>query len=110
MDHYQPDLLYTDGGVPFGNEIGRSLIAHLYNANAARNGGRPEVVYTCKQESNGMWVQDVERGVLQGHQPAPLADGHLDRRLVLQPRVEVPAGEAGSSTCSSTSSARTATC
>jgi len=66
VDHYQPDLLYTDGGVPFANETGRSLIAHLYNASAARHGGRPEVVYTCKQESKGMWVQDVERGVLKG--------------------------------------------
>ena len=35
VDNYQPDLLYTDGGVPFGNEVGRSLIAHLYNADAA---------------------------------------------------------------------------
>jgi alpha-L-fucosidase len=71
VDHYQPDLLYTDGGVPFGNDTGRSLIAHLYNASAARHGGRPEVVYTCKQESNGMWVQDVERGVLKGVSPHP---------------------------------------
>ena len=22
VDNYQPDLLYTDGGVPFGNEVG----------------------------------------------------------------------------------------
>jgi alpha-L-fucosidase len=66
VDHYQPDLLYTDGGVPFGNETGRSLIAHLYNSSAARHGGRPQVVYTCKQDSKGMWVQDVERGVLKG--------------------------------------------
>ena len=21
VDHYHPDLLYTDGGVPFGNEL-----------------------------------------------------------------------------------------
>jgi alpha-L-fucosidase len=66
VDHYQPDLLYTDGAVPFGNQIGRSLIAHLYNTSAARHGGQPQVVYTCKQDSHGMWVQDVERGVLKG--------------------------------------------
>jgi len=66
VDNYQPDLLYTDGGVPFGNEVGRSLIAHLYNANAKRNGGKADVVYTCKQQSNGMWVQDLERGVMPG--------------------------------------------
>lgn len=28
----------------------------------------------------------------EGDQRAPVADGHVDRRLVLQPRVEVPAG------------------
>ena len=28
VDHYQPDLLYTDGGIPFG-EVGRSLVAHF---------------------------------------------------------------------------------
>ena len=72
VDQYQPDLLYTDGGVPFGNEVGRSLVAHLYNSSAKRTGGAPETVYTCKQDSKGgMWIQDVERGVLPGIQPAP---------------------------------------
>jgi alpha-L-fucosidase len=71
VDHYQPDLLYSDGGVPFGNEVGRSMIAHLYNASAARNSGRPDVVYTCKQQSNGMWVEDLERGVMAGVRPYP---------------------------------------
>ena len=35
MDNYHPDLLYSDGGVPFGNEVGLSMIAHLYNSSAA---------------------------------------------------------------------------
>jgi alpha-L-fucosidase len=47
------------------------LIAHLYNADAQRHGGKPEVVYTCKQESKGMWVQDLERGVMAGIRPEP---------------------------------------
>ncbi len=64
VDDYRPDLLYTDGGVPFGNEVGMSLIAHLYNADAARHGGRPEVIYTCKQKSEGRWIEDLERGVM----------------------------------------------
>ncbi len=68
---YHPDLLYTDGGVPFGNEVGRSLIAHLYNANAARHGGQLEVVYTCKQKSEGRWVEDLERGVMPKINPDP---------------------------------------
>lgn len=71
VDTYQPDLLYTDGGVPFGNEVGRSMIAHLYNADAARHNGKPEVVYTCKQESKGMWIDDLERGVMPGIRPTP---------------------------------------
>jgi len=71
VDNYQPDLLYTDGGVPFGNEVGRSMIAHLYNADAGRHDGKVEVVYTCKQQSNGMWVEDLERGVMPGIRPHP---------------------------------------
>lgn len=71
VDGYHPDLLYTDGGVPFGNEVGRSLIAHLYNDNASRHGGTPDVIYTCKQKSEGRWVEDLERGVMPGVNPYP---------------------------------------
>jgi alpha-L-fucosidase len=71
VDNYHPDLLYTDGGVPFGNEVGRSLIAHLYNSDAARHGGKVQVVYTCKQKSEGRWIEDLERGVMPGINPSP---------------------------------------
>ncbi|HTL55914.1 MAG TPA: alpha-L-fucosidase [Candidatus Limnocylindrales bacterium] len=71
VDNYHPDLLYTDGGVPFGNEVGRSLIAHLYNSDAQRHRGGPQVVYTCKQKSEGRWVEDLERGVMPGINPNP---------------------------------------
>ncbi len=71
VDNYQPDLLYTDGGVPFGNDVGRTMIAHLYNQSAARNHGRPTVVYTCKQKSEGRWIEDLERGVMAGINPDP---------------------------------------
>jgi alpha-L-fucosidase len=71
VDDYQPDLLYTDGGVPFGNEVGLSLIAHFYNASAARHGGKVEVVYTCKQKSEGRWVEDLERGIMPKVEPHP---------------------------------------
>jgi alpha-L-fucosidase len=37
VDNYHPDLLYSDGGVPFGNQVGLSMIAHLYNQDAARH-------------------------------------------------------------------------
>ncbi len=71
VDNYHPELLYTDGGVPFGNEVGRSMIAYLYNWDAALHGGRVDVVYTCKQKSEGRWVEDLERGVMPGINPYP---------------------------------------
>ena len=91
VDNYKPDLLYTDGGVPFGNEVGLSQIANLYNVSLARKraelSGRKgaellmirqsqmpatsPAVYTCKQPSNGRWVQDYERGVNAGISPYP---------------------------------------
>jgi alpha-L-fucosidase len=95
VDDYKPDLLYTDGGVPFGNEAGLSQIANLYNLSIERqraaqlrsasavNGAAllmfqpspapaaPQVVYTCKQTSGGRWVQDYERGVNAGISPYP---------------------------------------
>ncbi len=63
VDTYHPDLLYSDSKLPF-DEIGRSMLANFYNGNTAYNHGKLEAVYTCKEPSNGKWVQDVERGVL----------------------------------------------
>ena len=71
VDNYQPDLLYSDGGVAFGNEVGLSQIANLYNVNAAAHHGKTEAVYNCKQISGGRWVQDIERGVNAGISPYP---------------------------------------
>lgn len=70
VDKYKPDLLYSDGGIPFGT-VGESLVAHLYNTSIAVHGGKQEAVYTCKQPSEGRWAQDVERGVLASIQPYP---------------------------------------
>jgi alpha-L-fucosidase len=74
VDRYEPDLLYTDGGIPFGI-VGRSLLAHFYNSNQARK-KQLEAVYTCKDMGSGEFyrqavVQDVERGVLAGINPLP---------------------------------------
>lgn len=74
IDQHEPDLLYSDGGVPFG-AIGRALVAHLYNRSIART-GKLEAVYNHKAlgsgEFNAAWgVQDVERGVLSGIHPLP---------------------------------------
>jgi alpha-L-fucosidase len=62
IDNYHPDLLYSDSGMPF-EDVGRSLIAHYYNQNIASTHGALDVVYTCKQKSEGKWVEDLERGV-----------------------------------------------
>jgi alpha-L-fucosidase len=69
IDDYRPDLLYTDGGLPFDN-VGRSMIAHYYNRDAET--AKPKgVVYTCKQSSEGRWVQDYERGSADGIREYP---------------------------------------
>ena len=75
VDHYQPDLLYTDGGIPF-EQVGLNLVAHYYNANEAAHGGKLEAVYTHKDMGTGIFIreagaQDVERGVMPGINPLP---------------------------------------
>ncbi|MBI5705655.1 MAG: alpha-L-fucosidase [Armatimonadetes bacterium] len=64
IDNYHPDLLYSDGAVPFGNEVGLSMIAHFYNT-------VPNGVYNCKQKSEGRWVEDLERGNMAKIDPHP---------------------------------------
>jgi len=71
VTQYEPDLLYTDGGVPFG-DYGLALVAHHYNTSARRHGGKVEAVYTGKNRSDaaaGMCVLDVERGVVDSIWP-----------------------------------------
>ena len=74
IDSYQPDLLYSDGGLPFGT-VGRTLLAHFYNSSLAR-GGKLDAVYNSKDFGSGEFhkewgVQDVERGVMNGINPLP---------------------------------------
>ena len=74
IDSYEPDLLYSDGGMPFG-VVGRSLVAHYFNSSVAKH-GRVETVYNCKALGSGEFypeacVQDVERGVMSGINPLP---------------------------------------
>jgi alpha-L-fucosidase len=89
VDGYHPDLLYTDGGVPFGNEVGRSLIAHYYNT--GRHGRNVNVVYTCKQRSEGRWIEDLERGVMARINPDPwqtdtsIGDWYYNRNWKFRP-------------------------
>lgn len=67
IDKYQPDLLYSDGGVPF-DEAGLKIIAHLYNTSAARHGGVNQAVYNQKDTTPNVYtvgVLDIERGQLE---------------------------------------------
>jgi alpha-L-fucosidase len=70
VDDYHPDLLYSDGGVAFGNVVGLSQIANFYNDNLQHN-GKLTAIYNCKQTSSGRWVQDLERGLTGGIDPHP---------------------------------------
>ncbi len=89
VDRYHPDLLYSDGAVPFGNEVGLSQIANLYNVSLASNNRL--AVYNCKQPSDGRWVQDYERGVNGGINPSPwqtdtsIGDWFYNRHWKYQP-------------------------
>jgi len=65
IDKYHPDLLYTDGHLPF-EEYGLKMVAHLYNVSAQLHGGATEAIYTSKLASDcavGTCVLDHERGV-----------------------------------------------
>ncbi len=68
IDKYQPDLLYTDGHLPF-EEYGLKMVSHLYNVSAQLHGGATEAIYTSKLASDcavGTCVLDHERGVADG--------------------------------------------
>ena len=51
VNQHQPDLLYSDGQIPFGN-WGLNLVAHFYNQILKTHGGAMEGVYTSKRESD----------------------------------------------------------
>jgi alpha-L-fucosidase len=73
VDNYQPDLLYTDGALPF-EEYGLNLVSHLYNESAKRHGGKVEAVYNSKRKWDcleGTCVLDFERGLADAIQPNP---------------------------------------
>jgi alpha-L-fucosidase len=97
IDSYQPDLLYSDGPLPYPDEVGHSLLSHFYNANAKWHGGKLEAVYNCKQESRGRWVQDLERGVMGEIRAEPwqtdtcVGGWYYDERLLLRHQYKSPA-------------------
>lgn len=71
VDLYQPDLLYSDGGVPF-EDWGLQLIAHLYNTSARLNNGQNEAVYNQKDRDPQVFrvgVLDIECSQLPDAMP-----------------------------------------
>jgi alpha-L-fucosidase len=89
IDQHEPDLLYTDGHLPF-EEYGYSVVSHLYNVSARRAGGATEAVYFSKRDrdsEDGLCVLDRERGVLDEIRPQPwqtdtcLGDWHYKRGI-----------------------------
>lgn len=81
IDKFQPDLLYSDGEVPF-HEIGYAIVAHLYNTSAASNNGNNQAVYNFKQHGahnktpgiTKIGVLDIERGLSADPLPEPWQD------------------------------------
>lgn len=76
LDQHKPDLFYFDGGIPFG-ETGRKVISYYYNTNMNNHDGNLEAVMCIKNYGNirryqgdpmrnGVAVEDVERGQLEG--------------------------------------------
>jgi alpha-L-fucosidase len=71
IDLYHPDLLYSDGGVPFG-AYGLNAIAHLYNTSSRLHGGVNQAVYNQKDRNEEVYtvgVLDIERSQLPGINP-----------------------------------------
>jgi alpha-L-fucosidase len=68
IDKYQPDLLYTDGHLPF-EDYGLKMVAHLYNVSAQAHGVVNQGIYTSKESTDcaiGTCLLDHERGVSDG--------------------------------------------
>jgi alpha-L-fucosidase len=84
MDLYEPDLLYSDGGLPFGERehsnpqdddyrYGLDAVAHLYNT-SIRKHGENIAVYNQKDsrpEIAQVGILDIEKSQLPGIHPNP---------------------------------------
>ena len=80
IDLYQPELLYTDGALPFGEHTGNpdysrglEAVAYLYNASIRAN-GENRAVYTQKERRPEIYrvgVLDIEKSQLPGVAPEP---------------------------------------
>jgi alpha-L-fucosidase len=74
LDQHQPDLLYTDGGIEFG-EYGLGTVAELYNVGPYSYQHKSEAIYFSKTPTDcpdgASCVIDHERSVLNEIDPHP---------------------------------------
>jgi alpha-L-fucosidase len=73
IDQHQPDLLYTDGAIPF-EEYGLGTVAEIYNAAGVNIRNQTEGVYFSKSRQDsatGICILDRERGVSSEISPTP---------------------------------------
>ena len=71
VDTYHPDLLYSDAPFNWKN-VSYSMLANLYNGNISHNGGKLQAIYNAKDgDSQGMYVEDLERSVKDFGNPIP---------------------------------------
>jgi len=78
VDQHHPDLLYFDGGVPFG-QVGLDMVAYYYNQNMLWHDGNLEAVLNLKnwpdgshgEYREGTCVLDLERGLLSDIRELP---------------------------------------
>jgi alpha-L-fucosidase len=73
IDQHEPDLLYSDGSLPF-EDYGYSVVARHYNTSIRRNQGKLEAVYFSKRDddgASGICILNRERGVLDDILPRP---------------------------------------
>jgi alpha-L-fucosidase len=74
VDQHQPDLLYTDGGIDFG-QYGVGTVAEFYNVGPLTQHGAPATIYFSKTQTDCVdghsCVLDHERNVLSTIDPIP---------------------------------------
>lgn len=104
IDSCHPDLMYYDGGSPFG-VVGRSVMAHMYNRSVERHQGRNEAIFNFKnwhgrftdhgEYVEGAGILDVERGAVDRIWPSPwqtdtcIGEWYYKRGIEYQPAVKI---------------------
>ena len=84
VDKFKPDMLYSDGAVPFyasgatihdsTYESGLKMVSHLYNSSANENGGENQRIYMQKDSRPDFYrlgVLDIERSLEDTIKPLP---------------------------------------